>query len=227
MSDRNRYPQRAFTLPPDATEVVLLRHGASAHAVPGVRFPLVNGQGDPPLAPEGEAQALAAAERLAEEAVAGLFVTPLRRTAQTAAPLAERLDVEPVVLPELCEVHLGEWEGGEYRIRAANGDPLIRRVIEEERWDLIPGAESPEAVAARARAGVETVVSAVGPGAIGVAVVHGGIVGELCRQATGSRPFAFIHADNASITRLVVFADGRWLLRSFNDTTHLSHSRRA
>jgi probable phosphoglycerate mutase len=54
-----------------------------------------------------------------------------------------------------------------------------------------------------------------------VAVVHGGVIGELCRQATASRPFAFVHADNASITRLVALADGRRLLRSFNDTAHL------
>ncbi|MDQ3630349.1 MAG: histidine phosphatase family protein, partial [Actinomycetota bacterium] len=54
-----------------------------------------------------------------------------------------------------------------------------------------------------------------------VAVVHGGVVGELCRQATDSRPFAFIHADNGSITRLVVLGGGGLLLRSFNDTSHL------
>jgi probable phosphoglycerate mutase len=53
-------------------------------------------------------------------------------------------------------------------------------------------------------------------------VVNGGVIGELARQATRSRPFAFVHADNASITRLVVFADGRQLLRSFNDVAHLS-----
>lgn len=215
------YPQRAFRLPPDATEVVLLRHGASAHAVPGERFPLVDGHGDPALAPEGEAQARAAAERLATEELAGVFVTPLRRTVQTAAPLAAALGLEPVVVPELVEVHLGEWEGGEYRIRAHDGDPLIRRVIEAEDWSLIPGAERMDAVAARARAGIEAVVAATGLGVSAVAVVHGGIIGELCRQATGSRPFAFIHADNCSISRLVVFADGRWLLRSFNDVSHL------
>ena len=41
------------------------------------------------------------------------------------------------------------------------------------------------------------------------------------RVAPGSRPFAFVHADNTSITRLIVFAGGRQLLRSFNDTAHL------
>jgi len=75
--------------------------------------------------------------------------------------------------------------------------------------------------AARVRAGIESVVARTGPGRVAAAVVHGGVIGEVCRQATGSRPFAFIHSDNGSITRLVVLGDGRWLVRSFNDTAHL------
>jgi len=217
------YPQRAFAPPPDATEVVLVRHGASKAAVPGEPFEELEGQSDPPLAPEGEQQARAVAGRLAGsgETFAALFVTPLRRTAQTAAPLAELTGLDPVVVPELREVGLGEWEGGELRIRAANRDPLFYEVIANERWDTIPGAELAEEFAARAQAGLERVVDAVGPGATALAVVHGGVIGELARQATRSRPFAFVHSDNASITRLVVFADGRQLLRSFNDVAHL------
>lgn len=215
------YPQRAFALPPDATEVVLVRHGASAAAVPGEPFESIEGQSDPPLAPEGEQQARAVAERLAGESFSGLFVSTLRRTAQTAGPLAALTGLEPVVVPELREVGLGEWEGGELRIRAAHGDPKFFEVIAAERWDVIPGAEPAEAFAERVRAGLEHVVAAVGPGAVACAVVHGGVIGELCRQATRSRPFAFVHADNCSITRLVVFAGGRRLLRSFNDVAHL------
>lgn len=216
------YPQRAFAVPADATEVVLVRHGASAAAVPGEPFEAVEGQSDPPLAPEGEQQARAVAERLAGEPFAGLFVTPLKRTAQTAAPLAALTGLDPVVVPELREVGLGAWEGGELRIRAAHRDPLFLKVLEEERWDVIPGAEPAADFAERVRAGLAAVVSAVGSGAVAAAVVHGGVIGELCRQATGSRPLAFAHADNTSVTRLVVFADGRQLLRSFNDTTHLA-----
>jgi probable phosphoglycerate mutase len=214
--------QRAFAVPPDATEVVLVRHGASAPVVPGELFPLLDGHGDPPLAPMGGRQALAVAERLAPEPLAGLFVTPLQRTAQTAAPLARRLSLEPVVVPDLREVHLGDWEGGEYRVRLAQGDPLVARVFAEERWDVIPNAEDPERFAARVRGGVLEIVGALGPGAMGAAFVHGGVIAELCRQATASRPFAFLHADNASISRLVVFADGSWLLRSFNEIAHLA-----
>jgi probable phosphoglycerate mutase len=54
-----------------------------------------------------------------------------------------------------------------------------------------------------------------------VTVAHGGVIGEICRQATGSRPFAFVHSDNGSISRLVVHDGGRWMLRSFNDVCHL------
>jgi probable phosphoglycerate mutase len=217
-----RYAQRAFALPVGATEIVFVRHGASADAVPGQPFPLSDGHGDPPLAPLGELQAAAVAERLAGEDVAGLFVTGLTRTVQTAAPLAERIGVVPGVVPELREVKLGSWEGGEFRIRVHDGDPVAIQAIAEQRWDVIPGAETMEELAARVRRGVSSIVERAGPDARAVAVVHGGIIGELCRQATESRPFAFIHSDNASITRIVVLPDGRWLLRSFNDIAHLA-----
>ena len=216
-----RYPQRAFALPPDATEVVIVRHGASAVAIPGERFALVLGRGDPELSPEGRVQAEAVGRRLAADPPAAVFVTPLQRTVQTAAPLVERTGLEATVVDDLIEVSMGEWEGGEFRIRAHRGDPVVLRALHEERWDVIPGGEPMDAIAARVRAGVETIVARTGPGATAAAFLHGGIIGEICRQATGARPFAFIHADNGSISRLVVLGDGRWLLRSFNDVAHL------
>jgi len=216
-----QFPQRPFVPPDDATEIVMIRHGASAAAQAGVAFPLVGGHADPPLAPEGREQAEAVGARLGPERFAAVFVTPLRRTAETAAPLCARNGLEPTVVEDLREVHLGELEGGEFRIRVAERDPLVRRVFTEQRWDVIPGAEPMHALARRVRRGVATIVDAVGPGAVAAAVLHGGVIGEMCRQATGSRALAFVHVDNASISRLVVFPSGRWLLHTFNDTTHL------
>ncbi len=217
-----RAEQRPFRLPKGATEVVLVRHGASAAAVAGEKFPLLDGRSDPPLSPQGEAQAAAVCARLANENIARVFVTPLQRTAITAAPLAQAKGLECTVIEDLAEVRLGDWEGGEYRIREANGDPIVKRAFEEERWDIIPGGESAESFAGRVRAGIEAIVAATGPDAVAVAVVHGGVIGEACRQATSSRPFAFVHSDNGSLTRIVVGADRRWLLRGFNDVSHLS-----
>jgi 2,3-bisphosphoglycerate-dependent phosphoglycerate mutase len=48
------------------------------------------------------------------------------------------------------------------------------------------------------------------------------VIGEVLAQASGSRPFAFITSDNASISRLIV-TDERWFVRTFNDTAHLQH----
>lgn len=219
------YHQRQFTLPPGATEVILVRHGASAPAVPGNPFPLLDGHGDPPLAPEGVEQAAAVAERLAGEDLRAIFVTPLQRTHTSAAPLSERTGLPPAVVSDLVEVSLGEWEGGEFRIRMAEGDPIAIQAVAEERWEVIPGAETMEALAQRVRRGIEAVVALAGPDTSVAAIVHGGVIGEVCRQATGSRPFAFVHADNGSLTRVIVLPDGAWLLRSFNDTAHLSRVR--
>jgi probable phosphoglycerate mutase len=215
------YPQRGFQLPTDATDLLLIRHGASQAAVPGEPFELVEGQADPPLAPEGVEQAARMARWLAEEPISALFVTPLQRTSQSASPLAERNGLEPVVVPELREVMLGDWEGGEFRIRVANGDPVVARLFEEERWDVVPGAESMESFGERVGKGLKRIADDIGPGNTGAAVLHGGVIAEICHQVTSSRPFAFMQVDNTSITRLVRFADGRWLLRYFNETAHL------
>ena len=221
MADRDSFEQSPYELPPGSTEVVLVRHGASEAAVVGSKFPLVDGHSNPALSGPGRSQAAMVAERLAGEDIGGLFVSTLRRTQETAAPLAEAIDLEPHVLRELREVYLGDFEGGEYRVRSGRGDPVIKRVFEEERWDAIPNGESWEDFGARVAAGVEQIVERVGPNTTAVAVVHGAVIGQLCRQATDSRPFAFVHSDNGSISRLVVFDDGRWLLRSFNDISRL------
>jgi 2,3-bisphosphoglycerate-dependent phosphoglycerate mutase len=222
MADRDSFEQSPYELPPGSTEVVLVRHGASEAAVVGSKFPLVDGHSDPALSEPGKAQAEMVAEGLGGDEFSGLFVTSLRRTQETAAPLAEATGLEPVVIPELREVYLGDFEGGEYRIRAGRGDPIIQQVFIEERWDAIPNGESWEDFGARVTSGIERIVGAVGPNTSAVAVVHGAVIGQLCRQATVSRPFAFVHSDNCSISRLVVLGDGRWLLRGFNDISHLS-----
>ena len=198
-----------------------MRHGASQAAVEGQPFELLEGQADPPLSPAGELQARAVAARLRDEPLEALYITSLCRTAQTAAPLAALTGLEPVVVPELREVHLGELDGGAFRIAVHAGDPRVAEVFAQQRWDVIEGAERMEDLAARTRAGIDRIVAATTAGATVAAVVHGGVIGELCRQASDSRPFAFTHADNGSLTRLIVFPDGRWWLRSFNETEHL------
>jgi probable phosphoglycerate mutase len=211
--------QVRFQPPPGATEVLLVRHGESAAFHPGQPFPLVDGHGDPPLHPVGEYQAERVADRLADEEIHAIYVTKLQRTAQTAAPLAARLGLEPVVDPDLHEVFLGAWEGGVLRQKAAEGDAVYLRVQAEQDWSHIPGAESWEVLSRRCLRGIDRVHAAHPDERVAV-FVHGGVIGALLAHATGSRPFAFNGADNASIHHLVVL-DREWKLRCFNDTSHL------
>ena len=64
--------------------------------------------------------------RLAPEPFDAIYVSTLRRTAQTAAPLVARTGMTPVVDADLREVFLGEWEGGLLRQKAADHDPAVR-----------------------------------------------------------------------------------------------------
>lgn len=210
--------------PPGATDVLLVRHGESVPAREDAPFELVGGHGDPELDPVGVGQAEKVCARLASRssrtAVEAIYVTTLQRTAQTAAPLAKALGLEPMVEPDLREVFLGDWEGGLYRLKVMQGDPLSLRMLEEERWDVIPGAERDEDFAARVRAGINRIASKHPDQTVAV-FTHGGVIGRAVAEASGARPFSFLAANNASITHLVVMGD-RWVVRCFNDTAHLN-----
>jgi 2,3-bisphosphoglycerate-dependent phosphoglycerate mutase len=213
------FRQARFQPPPGATDLLLVRHGQSAPYVDGTLFALIDGQGDPPLSPEGEAQARLTGARLAAARIDAIYVSTMRRTAQTAAPLADRLGLTPVVEAGLREVHLGAWEGGLFRKNVAEGHPVAVRMLAEERWDVIPGAEAADAFAARVRRAIERIATAH-PGQRVAAFTHGGVIGQALAAAAASRPFAFTGADNASISRLVISPD-RWIVRGYNDTAHL------
>jgi probable phosphoglycerate mutase len=190
--------------------------------VEGEGFPLVDGHGDPPLAPAGIEQAERAAERLVStgERIAAVYVTTLQRTHQTAAPLLARLGLQPIVEPDLREVYLGDWEGGEFRRRIADGHPLAWKMYEEQRWDVIPGAEPGADFEARVRRGI-TRIAAAHADQVVVAVVHGGVIGQAMSIASGATGFSFTGADNASLSHLVIDGD-RWIVRCYNDTSHLT-----
>ena len=213
------FRQHRFIAPPGATTVLLVRHGESAPAVPGEPFPLRDGHGDPPLDPVGVEQAELLGERLRHERVDAIYVTSLQRTHETAAPLARHTGLPLIEEPDLREVFLGDWEGGEFRVRAAAGDPLFRQIWEQERWDVIPGGEPQEAFDERVWRGFQRIVTGNVDRRV-VAVAHGGVIGQLLHRVTGSRRFAFSGADNASISEVVAGPD-RIVLRRYNDVSHL------
>jgi 2,3-bisphosphoglycerate-dependent phosphoglycerate mutase len=214
------YRQFRFRPSAGATEIFLVRHGESMPARADAPFDLIDGQADPDLAPEGRDHATRVGARLAGERIDALYVTTLRRTVQTAAPLAEKLGLTPSVEPDLREIHLGDWENGLFRRHTTDGHPIVDRLWAEQRWDVIPGAESDEAFGARVRAGLLR-IAAANPDRRVAVFTHGGVIGEVFAQASRAVDrFTFLNADNGSISHLVIEGD-RWTVRRFNDTAHL------
>lgn len=212
--------QLKFQRPPSATEILLVRHGESEAARPGENFAMVDGQGDPALHEEGRRQAELVGERLQHEDISAIYVTTLRRTVETAAPLAAKLGLDPVVEPDLREVFLGEWEGGVFRQHVIERHPIALQLYEQQRWDVIPGAEPADAFAARIEAGINRIAQRHRGECVAV-FSHGAAIGQVLAHASGSRAFAFGGSDNGAISQLIV-DDDRWMIRRYNDTAHLS-----
>jgi len=213
------YRQKVFTPPAGATDLWLIRHGESEPAIAGKPFALVDGHGDPALHENGRAQALAVAEHLKSQVFAALYVTTLRRTHQTAAPLAASLGQTPVVEADLREVRLGDWDAGLHRIKAAEGHPAFHRAFEMQEWGEIPGAETTAALHKRVGAALRR-LAARHPDQKIAAFVHGGVISAALSLATGAKPFAFAGAANGSISRIVL-TDRGMIVRGYNACDHL------
>jgi len=99
----------ARTLAPTPTTILLVRHGVTGttgKVLPG-RAPGLH------LAPRGIAQAQRVAERLSEldSAPSALYVSPLERTRETAAPIAAALHLRMKADRGLLECDFGDWTG--------------------------------------------------------------------------------------------------------------------
>ena len=88
--------------------ILLIRHGENdyvkKHRLAG-RLPGVH------LNQKGQEQARLLAEKLADMPIKAVYSSPLERTMETAAPLAQALGLEVIPRPGLIETDFGEWQG--------------------------------------------------------------------------------------------------------------------
>ena len=214
--------QTRYMPPAGATEFILARHGASEPYVPGQLFPLVEGHGDPALSDEGQAQAVLLGQRLVSEKVDAVYVTNLRRTAQTAAPFLAASGLQAGVVRDLREIYLGDWEGGRLREFAAQAHPTWARVVADGEWGHIPNAETSAQLQNRCVAALQRLHTAHASQRV-LCVVHGGVIGALLAYAAASKARTFDGSDNCSLHTIVVLGN-TWQLRRFNDTAHLDYA---
>lgn len=226
MDDEQRptFPQTLFQPEPGSAQVALIRHGQSAPFVAGQPFDLVDGHGDPHLSERGLYQASLVGERLAAEPIAAIYASTLTRTQQTAAPLADHLDLPVAIEPDLREVFLGDWEGGLLRQKQAEGHPAAVALRANREWSEVPGAESNEVFTART-VGAVARIAASHPDELVAVFCHGGVIGAVLGHAAGVNPFTFNGSRHTAIAHLVIQPTG-WVIRSFNDAAHAGHLTR-
>jgi probable phosphoglycerate mutase len=68
------------------------------------------------ISEEGKDQAARLAEVLAARRIDAIFSSPLERTLETAAPLAERLGLKVETSPAFGELRPGEWTGRDFSV---------------------------------------------------------------------------------------------------------------
>ncbi len=111
------------------TRLLLVRHGATTLSAED-RFA---GSTDVALSDEGRHQAARLGTRLADDAIAAVYCSPMRRTIETAALIAEAHKLAPVTRPGLREIDHGHWEGlTRQEVEQRFGDgvrPLGRRSV--------------------------------------------------------------------------------------------------
>lgn len=218
------YPQHFYQPPERAAQVLLVRHGQSRPYQAGRPFDLVDGHGDPHLSELGHHQARLVGDRLASEPINAIYVSSLTRTHQTAAPLADRLGLTPIIEPDLREVFLGEGEGGRFREMASNDHPAAVAVRTTGEWGHLPGAETNRQLTERTVGAVRRMVAAHPEDGLVAAFCHGGVIAAVVGYAMGVGAMAFTGARHTSISHLVVEPPGddpdQWTLRLFNDGSH-------
>jgi 2,3-bisphosphoglycerate-dependent phosphoglycerate mutase len=118
-----------------AVELVLIRHAEPAWVNEGLNVD------DPPLTDRGRTQAELLADRLADETLDQIVVSPLRRARQTAAPLLDRLRRPLDVGDWLEEIRNPLWHGTPAE-KAAEAFREERARPADRRWEGLDGGES-------------------------------------------------------------------------------------
>ena len=155
-------------------KVYLIRHGLPDFPA-GERMCL--GITDLPMGEAGLAQAAKMAEKL--PAVTAVFSSPLTRAVQTA----EAIGLPVTILPDLREMHAGEWDGltfDEIRQRY----PELYAARASDLTIPLPGAEDHEEGLHRFAAAMEKAAN-LAPGDFAV-VAHGGIIAQFMQKISGT-----------------------------------------
>jgi ribonuclease H / adenosylcobalamin/alpha-ribazole phosphatase len=202
----------------EPTVTLLLRHGQTPMSVQK-RYA---GLCDVPLTEIGVQQAAAAGKRLASAGLTAIVTSPLARAVRTAEEVAAATGA-PVEADEgFRETDFGAWDGLTFaevserwpaEMAAWLADPAVAP----------PGGESFADVSSRVEGALRRVLAGH-QGRTVLIVSHVTPIKTLVAAALLAPPPALyrMHLDVAALCQVDWYADGPAVLRSFNDTAHLS-----
>jgi probable phosphoglycerate mutase len=189
---------------------LLIRHGENEYVKTGRmagQLPNVH------LNERGQQQSRELAEALARAPIKALYSSPMERTMETAAPLAEKLGLEIRVRPGLVETNIGEWSGME--LKAARKLPEWKIVQSEPSRFRFPGGESFVEIQSRLVNEIEAIVRENEKDALVACVSHADPIKLIVAYYMGMPldHFQRLACDTASVTMLMLGASGAALLK--------------
>lgn len=209
---------------PPAT-LLLLRHGATAMSLRRE----FSGRSDPDLSDMGREQAsraAAATARWASQAgITAVVSSPRQRARATAVRCAEALGVTTQIEDDLRETDFGAWEGLTFTEVSKRWPDDLRAWLDDPAL-APPGGESFTETQRRVLPTLDRLAGSYS-GARLLIVSHVSPI-KLAVAAALLAPLAALyrlHLDTAALSVVDYFPDGPRVLRSFNDTAHLSEDR--
>ena len=199
-----------------ATTFVLLRHGVTT-ATERKAFSGSGSANDPELTEAGQEQARRAASWLVEHGgIDAVVASPMRRTRETAAVVAEALDLPVEVEHGVIETAFGDWDGYTFaEIQERWGDELTAWLASSD--VAPPGGEAMDTVYERVAEARDRLLETYA-GRTVLVVSHVTPIKMLVRLALEA-PMNVIYKmelSPASITTITWWPDGPASLRNFN-----------
>ncbi len=153
------------------TSCLLIRHGHTRATEEGLLYT------DPeaPLTKKGQAQAEALSKWLPGQKPDLLISSPSLRVRSTAAIIASVLELEPIIIADLNEWHVGQWEGRTYLDIKKSEPELYHRWSADPINNAPPGGESIAQMCLRVKGILESIISRFAGKRIAL-VTHAGII---------------------------------------------------
>lgn len=207
---------------PQSTRIILIRHGESegnAESRFGGHLPVS-------LSLHGRLESVETAKALAKENISAIYSSDLLRAVETAMPLAEVKKLPINETAAFRERSVGVLQGLLYK-EAAVKFPKDYKALTERDFDyVIRDGESYRQLLKRASGELDRLIKKYRGGCV-VIFTHTGPIGVLTLHLLGAlnglklKP-VWIATDNCGITQFSIRNDGFVMLKSLNDTSHLS-----